>query len=523
MLTRIRDDDRGVAMVVAVMVVFVVMLLATVVFSQAVHNSTASGYDRKRLQSVDAAEAGLNYFFNYLEQTPPCAPQPNGSCSPASLAARCGTITAGVCASNPLAVPQPISVGVAPGTATFTITPTWLDASGIPFTGAITNTSFPRAVNVVSEGTTNGTTSRKMETLLSVAPSFGGFAGAIVTNTSLNLVNSFTIGGNNINDGDIYVTTGNATITSGNQVIEGNLFVPQGSLNVSTQVHIYGTAWARDSVTVNHPQALIDQAAISSTSSLTVANGNVNGVGTYCTTVSGTSRIHGGTVAQCQGPPTTPSFPHLTYDDSVAPNADSTWRTNCGSSDTLDCYYLKQFTDCTAARTYVEGTGANDFRGGDGVPSGYSGVVVRILSTCTYSPSNNQTISVGKDLAIITDGSLAFSQQSTWNATGGNHKMFLIRPWPADSNLSFCPPPIGSGSYGNITVGNNTNFNSTLNVGLYTPCTATMSNQNAFYGQVVGGNVSIGNNWSMNYKPIVMPGALVTGFTEDVAYIREIA
>ena len=60
MLTHIRDDERGVAMVVAVMVVFVVMLLATVVFSQAVHNSTASGYDRKRLQSVDAAEAGLN-------------------------------------------------------------------------------------------------------------------------------------------------------------------------------------------------------------------------------------------------------------------------------------------------------------------------------------------------------------------------------------------------------------------------------------------------------------------------------
>jgi hypothetical protein len=27
----------------------------------------------------------------------------------------------------------------------------------------------------------------------------------------------------------------------------------------------------------------------------------------------------------------------------------------------------------------------------------------------------------------------------------------------------------------------------------------------------------------MNYKPIVIPGALVTGFTEDVSYIREVA
>jgi hypothetical protein len=132
-------------------------------------------------------------------------------------------------------------------------------------------------------------------------------------------------------------------------------------------------------------------------------------------------------------------------------------------------------------------------------------------------------VSIGKDLAIITNGSIALSQQSTWNSTGGSHKLFLIRPWPADGNLSFCPLPIGTGSYGNISVGNQSNFSSTLSVGLYTPCTAAMSNQNAFYGQVLGGNVSIGNNWSMNYRPIVIPGALVTGFTEDVAYIREVA
>lgn len=72
-------------------------------------------------------------------------------------------------------------------------------------------------------------------------------------------------------------------------------------------------------------------------------------------------------------------------------------------------------------------------------------------------------------------------------------------------------------------MGNNTNFSSTLNVGLYTPCTATMSNQDAYYGQVVGGTVVIGNNSSMNYRPIVIPGAFVTGFTEGVSYIREVA
>jgi hypothetical protein len=49
-----------------------------------------------------------------------------------------------------------------------------------------------------------------------------------------------------------------------------------------------------------------------------------------------------------------------------------------------------------------------------------------------------------------------------------------------------------------------------------------MSNQNAFYGQVVGGSVDIGNNWNMNFRPIVFPGAHVSGFKQDVAYIRQI-
>jgi hypothetical protein len=118
---------------------------------------------------------------------------------------------------------------------------------------------------------------------------------------------------------------------------------------------------------------------------------------------------------------------------------------------------------------------------------------------------------LGSDLAIISNGSIQLSQQSTWTGTGGNRRMFLIVPWPQSS----CPT-------GDITVGNNTNINSLVAVGLYTPCTAHMSNQNAFYGQVVGGTVDIGNNWNMNYRPVVFPGAHTTGYKQDVAYIREV-
>jgi len=41
--------------------------------------------------------------------------------------------------------------------------------------------------------------------------------------------------------------------------------------------------------------------------------------------------------------------------------------------------------------------------------------------------------------------------------------------------------------------------------------------------QVLGGTVNINNQFTMNYVPVKVPGAgEVTGFNEDIAYIREV-
>ncbi|MFL5799120.1 MAG: hypothetical protein ACJ77A_14470 [Actinomycetota bacterium] len=496
MLARIRDDERGVAMIVAFMVLFVVLLLATEVYGNAIHNSRQSANDRKRLQSVSSAEAGLDYFYNCLEHTQ------------ASDLASCAATG---------------SVAAAPGTATFTITPTWYsDSNGqTPTSGPFTDTTLPQSVKVDSIGTVNGKVTQGMESFMALNPVFGGFGGAVVTANSVGLVNSFVINGNNITDGDIVVncegttTTCNATLSSGNQTIKGSIYVPKGSLTISTGVHIYGSAWANGSVTINHPQVLVDKDVTSSSSSLSVSVGNVTGVGTYCTgSAPSSSTVHGGTVSKCQGPPPAPTFPHLGYDGATSPLAPSY---STADPDFLSLTNMTQIvfsgaTACTLARNYIEGTGLGTFDGGNAVPSPYSGVVVRILSTCTYSSSNNARITVGKDLAIVSNGSIQFTQQSTWTGANGSRKMFLIVPWPQTA----CPT-------GDITVGNNTNINSLISVGLYTPCTAHMSNQNAFYGQVVGGSVDIGNNWNMNFRPVVFPGAHVSGFRQDVAYIRQVA
>ena len=337
-------------------------------------------------------------------------------------------------------------MSIAPGTASFTVDPTWYSSvtssSSTLFTGTITNNNYPVAVKVVSGGTTNGVTTRTMETFMSLTGQSGGFRGAVITNKSLNLTNSFTISGDTIYNGDIYVTCTippcNASLTSGNQIIKGNLYVPSGSLTISTGVHIYGSVWASGNVLINQPQVLVDGDASSSSGSITVSSGHVGGTGTYCTTVSGTANIAGGTVPTCQGAPPTPAFPQLTYDDTVSPTADADWRTGCSKTPVVDCYTVKTFgsvgstasSDCTAARNYVQGTGATDFDGGASISSSYAGVIVRILSKCNYAPSNNATITLNKDLAIITNGSITMGQQSNWNGVGSVRKVHLIAPWP---------------------------------------------------------------------------------------------
>src|SRR5688500_4632895 len=71
MLTRLRDEEHGVAMIMAIAVAFIVLLLSTVVVAQSIHSLESSGYDRERLLSVNAAEAGTNHWYAFLETTPP--------------------------------------------------------------------------------------------------------------------------------------------------------------------------------------------------------------------------------------------------------------------------------------------------------------------------------------------------------------------------------------------------------------------------------------------------------------------
>ena len=478
MRERLRDE-RGVALIVALLVTFVVLLLSTTVFAMAVRNSEQSANDRKRLQSVSAAEAGLNAAYQHI------------TAPPSGLAGLSDVLTG--------------DVGSGPSGSSYDVEITYYENEdgteemSLPFS----ITYYPKSALISSIGSSNGKIDRTMETFVVLTPVFSGFEGAIVSHSSLDLTNRFTLNGYLGDDGHIYVLDGDFSAPSGLEVIKGNVYVPAGSAMIGTSVHVYGSVWANGDVTLDQPQVIVDGDLKSSTGGIDVIAGVAGGQGYYCTTVSGDTNIAGGAQQTCTlGTPPNQPFPQIKYDQTA-------WATN-------DPPYtnFQTFTDCTKARDYVQSAGTY-------LGTGFSGrnvgrTVVFINATCSFEPTNNATITLKNDLAIITRGGVNLAQRSTWVGESGVKYLHLISAYP-DTGSPTCPTQ-------DVTVGQFTNFPDGHVAGIvYSPCTVSMLNNNtAFQGQVIGENVVIGNNFNMNFLPVKVPGQKLSGFKQDIAYIREV-
>jgi len=184
MLIRIRSDERGVAMITALMVTFIIAALALAVVQLSIHNVDASNYDRKRVQSVNASEAGIDYTWNLIEQS-----------SPDTLATAYDTTTHQATYTGTL--------GTGPGTAHFTSVVRYYDASSALMTTAPTQSSYPSYALITSSGTTNAGVARTVQSYVKLSPIRQGIQSAVLMNSSASFVNNFTINGDVGNDGDI--------------------------------------------------------------------------------------------------------------------------------------------------------------------------------------------------------------------------------------------------------------------------------------------------------------------------------
>ena len=479
LLKRLRDDEHGVAMILAVSVAFVVLILTTVVVAQSIHSIESSGYDRERLLSINAAEAGTNRWYAYLQTT-----------SSLTMAADAG------CSASTGLLTLSDTVQSGPSTAAYSAVGTFYASDGTTTMSCktFTDTTFPSYAKVRSTGTINGSPNRTLETYVRLTPNYGGFGAAILAVNGTTVTNSFTINGNSGNDGDMYFLNGNFRVTN-SMTLSGNIYVPNGTAQIENTSTVKGNVWANGDVTLQN-SATIQGDALSS-------NGNIGGVGTInddataAGTVTTTNLTIGGIVTQGVTMPAVPtqSFPQIT--SNTAP-----W---IASGYTLVDYSgATGLTQCAKARDWIQNRWST---------SGVTNALIRIDTTCTFTNTNNDMFSILGNLALLSDGGFNLTQQSNWNGTTGSVKnIHFISVYSATC----------SGTTKDITVSNNTNFNTWTNVSFYTPCAASMSNQNAFSGQVLSKDITIGNNFKMNYKPVLVPGITgVTGFKQDISYIHE--
>lgn len=469
-MSRLRRDDDGVAMVVAMLVVFVVVLLSIVVFDMSIHNADQAAYDRKRVTSIAAAEAGVDRAWNLVQFT-----------EPESLP--CGTPFTG-------------ALGSQPGPATFTIDFRWFaDVGGTtPATCPLSQTNAPQSVLVTAVGETNTEVPRTMQTFLTLTPNYGGFGSAILAVTDTTLETSPTILGQNGNDGNIYVTDGDLAIEN-SMTIYGNVYVHDGGVYMENNSTINGELWANESITLNNP-ATVGTNVISSIGQIDTEAERGAAIGGFAmagTTIEAPPLTVSGTTYEFspQGPPPTVDFPKLCQ-TAISGVCDAMPWTG---------YAMTTATTCAGAQTFLDGTLSGD-------------QVLWIPSGCAdLQIANNDVINFSGDLAIVTNGKITMVNRNTWNGASAK-KLFLISNYRTGLNCS-------TGAY-DISTGNLSRFNN-ASVLFYSPCTVTLNNLNGFTGQVLGNTVDIKNNFTMQYQPVLVPGLdSIEGFNQNIVYIREV-
>jgi hypothetical protein len=458
-------------MVIAMMVVFVVVLLSIVVLDMSIHNTQQAAYDRKRVTSIAASEAGIDRAWNLVQFT-----------APGSLP--CGTNVTG-------------ALGSQPAPASFSISFTWYNASGNAYTCAGTDrpsqTSPPGAALITSVGKTNTGVPRTMQAYVTLTPNYGGFGSAILAVTNTTFSNNFGILGASGNDGNIYVTDGNLVIDNAISV-SGNIYVHNGTATMKNNGSISGDLWANGSVTLLNPSS-VGTNVISSTGSITggTNGGTIGGFAMAGTTVAEPPLTVSGTTYEYspQGAPPTQVFPKLCEVAISGVCSAMPWTGHT----------VTTVTSCTAAQTFLDASLTGD-------------QVLWIPSGCAdLAIANNDVFDFSGNLAIVTNGKITMANRNTWNGVTGK-KLFFISNYRQGLNCS-------SGAY-DITTGNNSNFKN-ASVLFYSPCTVSLNNQNDFTGQVLGNTVQILNHFTMQYQPVLVPGLdSITGFNQNVVYIREV-
>lgn len=459
-------DERGVAMITAIMVSVAAVTLSSVALSLAVHNVHQSSYDRNRTQAIDAAEGGLNQMVTFYRSATVAQ-----VCSPPSNVAN-GTVSSG-----------------GSQIASYAVTVS-CDSTTSPRQVLITSVGYAPNATAISHAT------RKMQTLVNVHPkgspqssTFGHAMFQSAATPALVLQNSLS--GQSFNGADVY---SNSDIVVSNQAIVSGNLTSQKGLSMQGNSQIQGSVW------VNNDISMINSAFIGGNTTthggkISMSNSaRINGNAWAAGTITPTSQVGGTSTPNSNPAPTSPpveTLPTFTFDatDPSWPQPVQTF-TACASGlpSSFTAWFLANQSSLQGtARIAGTGTQAN----------------------CAFGiPTNPAVLRLAGDFVLINDGDINISNQTSFfSADGLVHTLYLV-------SLN-----------GNITVSNNTTFDPTIQVFMFSNKTVSLSNQSNINGLIYGNLLGVNNNFTLNFVPLNLPGFNPGsgGFDVDTVYIREVA
>lgn len=454
-------DERGIAVIVALLVSMVVVTLGITSVTLAIHNSEESNYDRRRVQAIAAAEAGVNWYFTHLQSVP--AAEYN-------------------CSKNDILPTSPSSQFAAEVTF-YDINDTALPCTPGSVLGSTSLSPTHALIHSEGRSVTDATPTRTMQAYVELSTvgsgTFGGVS--IHVQSSLSLPSNIKVFGRTGNDGNIY--SGGSVTLKGNDVISGDV-TAAGTVTLQNAAQVKRHVVANGAISLSNSTQILGNAT-SSTSSITVQQNKLAIVGDAragTTITAGGSAIGG--VRIPSSPTTFPGkpFPEFPYDSAA-------WIGNG--------YSISTFADCASAKTFILG-----LAGGKNV--------VRITADCDLNFSDDPPVLTG-ELAIISDGSLTMGNNTNWASDGTLHSLYLVFGHDGDGGLC------------NITFGNNATIDPGYLTFFHTPCTVNMgSSALILEGQIIAGTLILKSGTAMTYRPLAIPGLAGGTAAEDIVYIREV-
>lgn len=476
MFRRLHDDDRGVALLVALAVTSIAAALATVIVGIALSEAYGSGRDRQRTVSADAAEAGVDLTYAQIQTATP---------------------TTLPCTLNG-------AVKAAPDNPTYSVTVTYYDDAGTTLTCPPTATDSPAKALISSTATAaqdvagGVARSMTMQALVNLVPvRANGFNKAILGNTGISLSNSGNVHGNDGPDADIY---SNGDITCTNNEYYAGRVIAAGSITFTngSSCQTAGDLWAGHTVTTAKGAvggAVLAAGGAVSLSGTTSVTSTVQASGSISWSSCNASKCYPNTTV-----PVPPSQPFPIVRDDATTIAQ--WQA-AGFTE------LDSYTNCATVVSDI----VNKLKS-------LSADTV-ITTPCAVGFSKNKGVLLAHDVAIFAEGGFSASQLTTFDSTTSDiRRMYWIVPYNAAASLP-CSSP-------GITTGNQFSSGNYVQMMLYSPCNITFANNGTYQGQVYSGStVTTSNNFDLTYRPLPMygvdPDSLpVQSYDVDVDYKRQV-